>query len=280
MWVLIGSVTPGGGERREGLPGALQRALGELSTRRPDLRFDVEWLDTVPSTMDVVTAAAAGGALPGFVAIADQQTAGRGRRGHSWTSPPGAGLYFWYLARPTRHVGVVTLAAGVAVREGVARSTGVLAHLKWPNDVMVGRRKLAGLLAEGAGVGAPGASVTIGVGLNLRPAAYPPDVAARATNLEAELGRAVDAAAVLVAILEQLADAVRTLDDDRPGDILRAWRRASPSSIGTVVSWNDGTRERTGVTAGIDDSGALLVQTASDIERLVAGELRWRLPDS
>jgi BirA family biotin operon repressor/biotin-[acetyl-CoA-carboxylase] ligase len=266
--------------RRGRLPGALQRALDELGTRRPDLGFDVEWFETVPSTMDLAAAAAAGGAAAGFVAIADQQTAGRGRRGRAWSSPPGAGLYFSYLARPARHAGLVTLAAGGAVREGVALSTGVPAHLKWPNDVMVGRRKLAGLLAEGAAIGTPGASVAIGVGLNLRPAAYPPDVAPRATNLEAELGRPISAEAVLVAIVEQLADTLRALDDDRPGDILRAWRRASPSSRGTVVSWHDGARQQTGVTAGIDDSGALLVETPGGTERVIAGELQWRLPDS
>lgn len=263
-----------------GLPDEMLGAIRDLGARRPDLEFDVEWFEMVPSTMDIVSAAAASGASPGFVAIAEQQTAGRGRRGHTWNSPPGAGLYFSYLARPTRHVGLMTIAAGVAVREGLARSTGVPAHLKWPNDVMVGRRKLAGLLAEGAGVGTPGASVTIGVGLNLRTASHPPDVAARATSVEAELGRPVAAAAVLVAILEQLADSLRALDDDRPGDILRAWRRASPSATGTLVTWNDGGQERTGVTAGIDDSGALLVQTASAIERVIAGELHWRLPDS
>jgi BirA family biotin operon repressor/biotin-[acetyl-CoA-carboxylase] ligase len=278
--VLIGSDMRGGGQQREGLPDALRRSLADLASRRPDLGFDVRWYDAVPSTMDIVADAAAAGERPGFVAIADRQTAGRGRRGHAWSSPPGAGLYFSYLARAKRHVGLVTLAAGVAVREGVARSAGVPAHLKWPNDVMVGRRKLAGLLAEGAGVGTPGASVTIGVGLNLRPAAYPPDVAVRATNLESEIGRPVAAEAVLVAILEQLADALRALDDDRPGDILQAWRRASPSSRGTVVAWHDGTSQQTGVTAGIDDAGALLVQTATGIERVIAGELQWRLPES
>lgn len=230
--------------------------------------------------MDVVARLAEAGSPAGLVVVADQQTAGRGRRGHLWSSPPGAGLYFSYLARPKRHVGLVTIAAGVAVREGVASSTGVPTHLKWPNDVMVGRRKLAGLLAEGAGVGTPDASVTIGVGLNLRPAAYPPDVAARATNLESELGRPVDAEVVLIEILEQLAGALRALDDDRPDDILQAWRRASPSARGTVVSWSDGARQLTGVTAGIDDSGALLIQTPSSIERMIAGELQWRLPDS
>lgn len=277
---VTGSVMKAGGEWRERLPAALHVALGDLGTRRPDLGFDVRWVESIPTTMDEVARAAEAGSPSGLVVVADQQTAGRGRRGHAWCSPPGAGLYFSYLARPIRHVGLVTLAAGVAVREGVTGRTGVAAHLKWPNDVMVGGRKLAGLLAEGIAVGTPGASITIGVGLNLRPAAYPPDVAARATNLESELGRPVEASDVLVAILEHLADALRALDDDRPSDILQAWRRASPSATGTRVTWNDGRDARTGVTAGIDDSGALLVQTESGLERVIAGELQWRLLES
>ena len=110
--VLIGSDMRGGGQQREGLPDALRRSLADLASRRPDLGFDVRWYDAVPSTMDIVADAAAAGERPGFVAIADRQTAGRGRRGHAWSSPPGAGLYFSYLARAKRHVGLVTLAAG------------------------------------------------------------------------------------------------------------------------------------------------------------------------
>ena len=228
--------------------------------------------------MDEVARAAIAGSPAGLVVVAGQQTAGRGRRGHDWSSPPGAGLYFSYLARPARNAGLVTLAAGVAVHDGVARATGLQAHLKWPNDLLVGRRKLSGVLAEGAGLGTPGASITIGIGVNLRPAAYAPEVAARATNLESELGAPVAPAIVLVAILEALADRLRSLDDDRPGDILQAWRSASPSAIGTAVTWSDGSTRKSGYTAGIDDEGALLVRTRAGIERIVGGELQWEGP--
>jgi BirA family biotin operon repressor/biotin-[acetyl-CoA-carboxylase] ligase len=269
-----------GGNRQEAPPADVQLGLDRLGARRPDLAFDIRWFEALSSTMDEAARAAECGAPEGCVVIAERQTAGRGRRGRAWSSPAGAGLYFTYLARPARHASLVTLAAGVAVREGVERATGAPTHLKWPNDVMVGQRKLAGVLAEGVGVGTPAATVTIGVGVNLRPAAYPPDVAARATNLEAELGRPIGAAVVLVEILEHLADRLRVLDDNRPGDILQAWRLASPWAVGTRVTWSDAARARAGVTAGIDDSGALLVQTASGIERVIAGELQWQLPDS
>jgi BirA family biotin operon repressor/biotin-[acetyl-CoA-carboxylase] ligase len=175
---------------------------------------------------------------------------------------------------------LVTLAAGVGVREGVSRATGLKPQLKWPNDLLVGTRKLAGVLAEGTSIGTPGATVTVGVGVNLRPAAYPPDVAARATSLESELGAPAPAAAVLVNVLEHVADRLRALDADRPGDILQAWRAASPSAVNTPVTWTDGAGLRSGVTAGIDDDGALLVRTPEGLERVVGGELHWELRQS
>jgi BirA family biotin operon repressor/biotin-[acetyl-CoA-carboxylase] ligase len=120
----------------------------------------------------------------------------------------------------------------------------------------------------------------IGVGVNLRPAAYPPEVEARATNLESELGGPVPGAVVLADILEALADRVRALEADRPGDILQAWRVVSPSANGTAVTWSDGAIQKAGFTAGIDDEGALLVRTPAGIERLIGGELHWELGDS
>jgi BirA family biotin operon repressor/biotin-[acetyl-CoA-carboxylase] ligase len=240
---------------------------------------DVRWHASVPSTMDIAAALATQGAAHGVVVAADQQTAGRGRRGSTWVSPPGAGLYFSVVARLRAFgatarpaLSLLTLAAGVGVREGVANASGLQADLKWPNDLLVGKRKLAGILAEGIAIGAPEQAVIVGVGVNVQPAAYPPDVAARATSIEGELGKAVDRDAVLAAILDALSARLAALEQNA-GDILQAWRAASPSAVGTRVEW-DGHR---GVTAGIDDTGALLVKTASGVERIIAGELHWML---
>jgi BirA family transcriptional regulator, biotin operon repressor / biotin---[acetyl-CoA-carboxylase] ligase len=258
----------------------MAQAMTALRVQRPDLTFDVRWHASLPSTMDVVAAAADAGAAAGLVVVADEQTEGRGRRGHTWCSPPGAGLYLSYLHRPRGSVELVTLAAGVAVREAIVRSCGLAPHLKWPNDLLVGSRKLAGLLAEGARVGTVDAAVTIGVGLNIEPVAYPPDVAARATCLAREIAGAVDRSALLAAIIEQLADTLARLDAGGGGDILQAWRAASPLSTGTPVAWSDGILPRRGITAGVDTTGALLVETAAGVERVIAGELQWTLPDS
>jgi len=236
----------------------------------PDARFDVRWHASLPSTMDAASALAHEGARHGVVIVADEQTAGRGRRGTIWQSPPGAGLYFSFVARPDNPaLSLITLAAGVAVRDGVQAATGLAADLKWPNDLIVGPRKLAGILAEGISIGSPDQAVIVGVGVNVQPAAYPPEVAARAVSLEGELGRSIDRGLLLSEILIALWDRLA----QRPGDILQAWRAASPNATGTRVEW-DG---RHGTTAGIDDSGALLVKTSAGIERIIAGELRWML---
>lgn len=251
--------------------------------RRRGIDVDVRWHACLPSTMDAAAALVEGGAPHGVVVAADEQTAGRGRRGSSWASPPGAGLYLSFIARPVftaaatgeraaSTLPLITLAAGVGVRDGVAAATGLAADLKWPNDLLVGRRKLSGILAEGLSIGTRDQAVIIGVGLNVRTAAYPPDVDARATSIEAELGRTVDRGLVFAAIVEGLWARLAALAQT-PGDILQAWRAASPSARGTRVEW-DG---RHGTTAGIDDDGALLVTTTTGVERIIAGNLHWIL---
>lgn len=244
---------------------------------------DIRWFDSVPSTMDVAAALASQGAAHGVVVAAREQTAGRGRRGAAWASPPGAGIYFSFIARPAfasapagkpgiGPLSLITLAAGVGVRDGLLNATGLAADLKWPNDLLVGRRKLAGILAEGHNLGSCESSVVIGAGVNVQPASYPPDVRVRATSIEGELGRAVDQHLLLTAILAGLDSRLAALAQN-PGDILQAWRAASPSANGTRVEW-DG---RHGVTSGIDDTGALLITTSTNVERVIAGDIHWNL---
>ena len=236
--------------------------------------IDVRRHRSLPSTMDAAATLAHDGAAHGVVVVAEEQTAGRGRRGTRWASPPGAGIYLSFVARPrsSSTTSLITLAAGVGVRDGILATTGLAADLKWPNDLIVGKRKLAGILAEGLAIGAPGQAVIIGVGINVLTAAYPPDVAARATSLEGELGRPVEGDDVLDSVLKCLWERLALLDQN-PSDILQAWRAASPTAVGTRVEWDS----RHGITAGIDDNGALLVKTSTGIERIIAGELRWML---
>ena len=241
----------------------------------------VRWYEEVGSTNDVVLSWAEAGEEEGVAAIADAQTNGRGRLGRRWSSPPGAGIYLSALFRPARSVlPLLTLAAGVAVADAIDAATGLAVSLKWPNDVCVSARasrwlKLAGILAE-AGMPSTGRNYAIvGVGINVRTAIYPPDVAARATSLEAELGRTVDRSTLIVECLAALAARYDQLKGYGEAQMLSDWRRRASATIGRPVELEvEGTLVR-GVAQGIDDAGALLVKTVDGVRRVISGEVQW-----
>jgi len=257
----------------------IENARGRLGR----LASAFEFFSTVASTNDValercVQAAGARRDAEGLVVVADEQTAGRGRRGHRWFSPPMSGLYVSVVLAPgraridsARATLLLTLAAGVAIAEGLAASTGLRADLKWPNDLQVSRRKLAGILAEGAA----GNTVVVGYGINVSAAAFPPELHDRATSLESELARGIDRGHVLIETLAALSWRYEDLLAGRFDVILDAWRALAPSAAGAHVTWKTNAGLLTGVTAGIDDHGALLVRVDGRIERIVAGEVSW-----
>jgi len=236
-------------------------------------RFDaVRRFAAVGSTNDVAAA------LPvGSVVVADQQTAGRGRRGHTWFSPPRAGLYVSVVLAPAaarvdppRATMLLTLAAGVAIAEGIEAASGLATALKWPNDVVAGGRKLAGILAEGRGD-----LVVLGYGINVMAAAFPPELRDCATSVESEVGREVDRDLVLDETLAALSRRYDDLVDGRFDAILDAWRARAPRAVGAKVSWIAQGVARSGVTCGIDDHGALLVRVDDGVERIISGEIQW-----
>lgn len=273
---------------------ALARVGGDLS----EFAVDLHWYDVVGSTNDVAAQLAAAGARQGTVVVAEAQTAGRGRLGRGWHSPPGAGLYTSVVFRPeggavTSVAGsapggsaasLLTLMAGVAVAEGVERATGLRAGLKWPNDLVIeapagrpwgARRKLAGILAEGATLGPRLDYVILGIGINLRPSAFPSALAAQATSLEEELGRPADAATVLAQCLAGLARGWHDLVAGRRIEVLERWRERGAASFGRPVAWQGPGGALEGTTLGLDDDGALLVDRSGGVERIVAGEVTW-----
>jgi BirA family biotin operon repressor/biotin-[acetyl-CoA-carboxylase] ligase len=165
--------------------------------------------------------------------------------------------------------------------------------LKWPNDVIVEApalgplsesrvpgsprswRKVAGILAEATSSGNALQFVVVGIGVNVRSAVWPPEVAARAASLEGFTRRAIDRDSVLVELLTALAEQRTALVDGGAPVLLDRWRALAPSSQGHRVTWETPDGPRTGLTAGIDAAGALLVRTPQKTERIVAGELSW-----
>jgi BirA family biotin operon repressor/biotin-[acetyl-CoA-carboxylase] ligase len=182
------------------------------------------------------------------------------------------------LRPPPQAMPLLTMAAGLGVSDGVAAATGLQTYVKWPNDVCVaGRppRKLAGILAEAGTSGERVLHVVLGIGINVLPAAYPPDVAARATSLEGELGRAVSRPAVLAECLAGVWQRYSMLMSGRGEELLAAWRGRAAATFGRRVEWDDASGTRRGVARDVDASGALLVAGENGLVRLTAGEVRW-----
>jgi BirA family biotin operon repressor/biotin-[acetyl-CoA-carboxylase] ligase len=239
----------------------------------------VRHLATVDSTNAHALAMAAAGAPDGAVVVADEQTAGRGRRGRAWHSPEG-GLYLSYIVRDIETIArpsLLTLAAGVAAARAIAAATGFEPDLKWPNDLLTpGRpRKLAGILAEASSVGSRVDVIVIGIGINVSMASVPAALQASAASLEGELGREVSRQALQDALVARLDAEVARLRAGGEAQMLEEWSARSPGSRGARVSWREARGERAGVTEGIDADGALLVQSADGLQRLVAGEVIW-----
>ena len=263
------------------VPDDLARALAASDARRGCFGNPLHFFAETGSTNDVAQSLAEHGAPEGATVVASAQTAGRGRFGRTWFSPPGAGLYVSVVCRDPVAAPLLTLAGGVAVADGIRAATGLPVEIKWPNDIVVaGRtaarpRKLAGILAEGS-TGADGLQyVILGFGINLRPAAYPPDLADRASSVETELGRSADSGLVLAETLSVLAASFERL---RSGDfhpVLDRWRALAPSSRGSRVEWESSGVTLAGTSQGIADDGALLVRAGDRVERIISGELRW-----
>jgi BirA family biotin operon repressor/biotin-[acetyl-CoA-carboxylase] ligase len=170
----------------------------------------------------------------------------------------------------------------VAAAEGIRTATGLPVTIKWPNDIVVEdgppaavRRKLAGILAEGPSAADGVQYVVLGFGINVRPAAYPPEIAARATSIEMELGRAVEPGLILAEVLAALNEQVLGLGAGGSSSVLDRWRTLAPSASGARVEWSAEGSVRRGTTQGIDESGALLVREGDSLRRIVAGELNW-----
>ena len=268
-------------------PADVARALDAAQDRIGTCAGRVFYAAVVLSTSDVALRLAAAGADDGTTMLADEQTAGRGRRGRRWVSPPG-GLYFSVVLRDAASSPApVTLTAGVAVAEAVRAAAGLPAEIEWPNDVVAPARpargavrrtaqraaKLAGVLAEAPRLGAAAGPVVVGIGINVERVALPSGLARPASSLAAETGGPVDRAAVFVETLAALARWRGVLAAAGPAPVLARWRELAPMSRGAPVAWRAGGRRRQGVTAGIDADGALLVRCGGRVERLVAGEV-------
>jgi BirA family biotin operon repressor/biotin-[acetyl-CoA-carboxylase] ligase len=263
------------------VPADIERALRASASLRNGFGDRIYYFSEIGSTNDEAARLAQRDAPEGTLVVASSQTAGRGRLGRGWFSPPDAGLYASVICRDRRVAPMLTMAGGVAVAEGIRNATALLVEIKWPNDVVLvtgvppARRKIAGILAEASSSMDGLQYVVLGFGVNLRPSAYPAEIAARATSIETELGRPVEHGPLLAAILGALASACDALRRGDTASVLARWGALAPSASGAPVRYEVAGGTREGVTAGVADDGALLVRSGSDVQRVIAGEIVW-----
>lgn len=233
----------------------------------------------VTSTSAVAAALVASGEPEGTVVLAERQTAGRGRLGRTWASPPGLGLWFSTILQPpipASRAPVLTQVAAVAVAEGVEEVAGRLpGGIKWPNDLILAGRKVAGILTEMVARGERVAAVLLGVGLNVNqgPADFPPELGGRAGSVAMAAGRILPRADLFRALLRCLDNRYREFLAVGPGPAL-AEAAARSLTLGRPVRAREGETELTGVALRLEADGALTLRLRDgQVRRLVAGEV-------
>jgi len=254
-----------------------EEIMGRCPAREngPVPAWDPLLLAETSSTNDVAREQARKGARGGFVVAASRQTAGRGRLGRSWESPPDRGLYVSILLRPDlamAEVGKLTILSSVATVDAVEAVAGLRPKIKWPNDLMIGERKMAGLLIEAEPKGGRVAFAVIGIGLNVRQEAgdFSPEVRSVATSLYLATGQMHRRADLLVALLHGLE---RRLS--RPFDEAREAWTASSLTLGQRMTLTTARGRKHGQAMGLDESGALLLRGDSgEVEAVTAGDMQ------
>jgi len=238
--------------------------------------------ESIGSTSDHAKALADDGAAHGEVVVAEGQTGGRGRRGRSWEMAPGRNVAFSVVLRPsglpTARAPELTLVASLAVCDALRRA-GVDTGIKWPNDLLAGGRKIAGILTELAAEPDQVQWVVVGVGVNVnaREEDFPPELRGKATSVLIERGQPAPRALFLAACLTLLEEWYDRHAEEGFEPIRQAWKERSVTLGREVLVQLDG-REVVGRAEDLDGAGALLVRTAAGLERITSGDVALLRP--
>jgi BirA family biotin operon repressor/biotin-[acetyl-CoA-carboxylase] ligase len=255
---------------------ALDASLAETRFHRK-----LHYFPSIQSTNTHAMTEGEGGAPDGSVYFADEQTAGRGRGAHEWSSPPGSGLYVSVLLRPAlapADVLWLSLAAGLAVRDAVQQVTSLECDLRWPNDLLFARKKFCGILTELNAEATRVRHLVVGIGVNVHQPQFPPELREIATSLHIETGRDWPRQELLAALLQSLHREAAALT--APGNlrvatdnILVRLERASTWVRGKKVSVEE-LNGYAGVTEGLDARGFLQIRTADGLRTVFSGGVR------
>ncbi len=241
----------------------------------------LHFFSTIHSTNTYAMQQAENGAADGTVYFADEQTAGRGRGAHEWSSPPGSGLYVSVLLRPRippADVLWLSLAAGLAVRDAVMQVTSLVCDLRWPNDLLFGPRKFCGILTELNAEVTRIRHLVVGIGINVHQQQFPPELSDIATSLHIETGREWPRQQLLIALLQSLHREVIALSSSNDSN---AAKQSVLHRLEQASSWVRGKQVRVdeaegfeGVTDGLDARGFLQVRTSQGLRTVYSGGVR------
>ena len=278
----------GSGFDIESKPGLGCRLLGspdriiadDLHSRLVDCSIAREILvfEETSSTNDVAASLGRQGHPGGLAIFAERQTAGRGRFGRRWVSAGHEGLWFSLLLRPEMPLAEwtrLTTWAGVAV----AAAVGSAARIKWPNDVLVGGKKVAGILIESSTDAMGKTFAVVGIGVNVNQTEFPAELADRATSLRLQSGRVMDRAGLAVAILWELERRFAQLTTDFPA--ILAEMKLKSAVLGQWVQLHSGTEIFEGLAEDLDSDGNILIRLdCGELRKMNAGEISTRPPQS
>lgn len=250
-------------------------------------RMDTEWAGHPISFYDIVNSTnlrakqdAENGAPEGALVVADMQTAGRGRRGRTWSSPAGINVYFTLILKPEYvpdKASMVTLVMAMAVAEGIRKTCGLEAAIKWPNDIVINGKKVCGILTEMSVERDFIHHVVIGVGINVGLQEFAPEIAATATSLQAECGRKVPKAELVVNVMKAFEKYYDGFKRNTDLSMLMEDYNALLVNRDREVCVLDPGGKYTGVSRGINDTGELLVELEDgSMKAVYAGEVSVR----
>jgi BirA family biotin operon repressor/biotin-[acetyl-CoA-carboxylase] ligase len=239
---------------------------------------DIRVFEETTSTNDVIEKFARDGAKEGVVVFAESQTRGRGRLGRKWMSPTHKGLWFSVLLRPKlspQETTQLTVASATALRRAIRNVTGLSAEIKWPNDLLVGGKKIVGILTEMSAEVDRVRHVILGIGVDVNQdaAEFAPELRKTATSLKIELGEEISRAELATEILRELDTDYARICGGKFPQVADEWE-AGCATIGQKVSVQMGVRMIRGCAESLDDDGALLVRTEhGHLERIIGGDV-------
>ncbi|HXX81123.1 MAG TPA: biotin--[acetyl-CoA-carboxylase] ligase [Thermodesulfovibrionales bacterium] len=245
---------------------------------RGEIGRNVVWLNVTDSTNSFAMELVEKGASHGTVVIADSQTKGRGRRGRAWISPPGGNIYMSVILTPSmglRKAPLLTIMAGVACCTALRNTCGLPVEIRWPNDLMVSRKKLGGILTEIKSSGDKIVYAVMGIGINVstRVEDFPPEVGMVATSIRIEKGKTESRTLLMAEILNELDRWYRVIAHKEENTLLNEWRRLT-SMLGRLVEVTMGDEIINGRAHDIDDEGMLIVKLSSgSLKRISFGDL-------